>query len=115
MGFKFWEAKWDRTYTEDYSTFRQFLCRLPPFVKVDCAVHAQLHRRDVLVLLQLRSDLCGYGFGPRVQGEVHVIAEYTGKRLGLDQRFVEVPHEAISYSMRLCFEFDANGDKGGSF
>lgn len=61
------------------------------------------------MVFKLRADLVRHQFSPRDCGKVQVLAERTRKCFRLDEVFIQVPHEAIAYPVRVCLELYAYG------
>lgn len=62
------------------------------------------------MFLNLSSHLVGDRLDPGPLRQIQIRAEDGGKLLGRYEEFVGIPNEAISYSVRLGLEFDADWD-----
>lgn len=102
--------KW--AYTQDDPTLRDLFANVT-IVRIHLIVFdSQINRRGSFVIFELCADLIGYGLDPWDKGQIQVGAECLGKRLRLNEMFVEIPDKAVPDSVCVCFKLDANWNKG---
>lgn len=63
------------------------------------------------MIFKLGAYLRRDGICPLACRYVQIITKYFREAFGLDEGFVDVPRETISYSMGVGFKFDANRNK----
>lgn len=64
------------------------------------------------MLLELSADLVGNRVHPGDNREIQIITECARKCFRLDEALIQVPHEAIAYSVCVSLEFYTDGDEG---
>lgn len=65
------------------------------------------------MLFQLRPDLGRHELGPRIFWQVKILNKRARKDFRRYQVFMQVPDEAISNPMRICFELYADRNQVG--
>lgn len=107
-------------YTAEWreQTHRKYdsaLWYLVPFERVYIIIRSHIHRKihtpHALHLFELSSYLRRDRLCPWYLRDVEVRAERPGEGFRCDELLVQVPYETVSYSMRLSFEFNADGNK----